>query len=575
MAIIWVGPDGNDDSGNGSEVTPWRTLSKAISVAATVSGSTPGDVITVKTGVYRETLSLPANKNLTFYGKGFVFLDGELLRPTIKITANNTFAVFHNFIIRNAKTAPARSWYTPAPTGALIDVNLDTGLYNSKYGFVAGTNYTTLFSQDSVSGGLCFINCTLYFDTFSEANVVCNYRLLSTSVANFKLHLYHCTVKNIHRIVANENQSPVLALYNNESYTPFPHINQTRIFWGNLQGTAANYPHASALLIVSGVPNEPNLFGRVSLSGSMYTELTVRDCILDLPSYQPANPGVTSHYAYATFGNDTTSPPDTLTYVDPATPGLFIGYGPETNPIRGQEIYANTLVASGNSAPGATDAYHDVNLTTTAPNYVSASFPNPNLALDYAGANIASYRGTGSYGSNKGATWYPAFGWDRAPRDLPSVLAFNTAWKELDSSAVWLSDPNYPDGATKGPAFRFDDSVTDHWEVDTVAQPAATSAAVLSPVFKITVRAGSTAYIKRMIREALEDTTPSAGSRKVIDSTLGTATRTAQYRASTTVFTQTSTGLGWTDMAFTDDLSVSFTATFYVQIRIILTLAGQ
>lgn len=245
------------------------------------------------------------------------------------------------------------------------------------------------------------------------------------------------------------------------------------------------------------------------------------------------------------------------------------------------------LLDYGNARPGAGSL---VNLTTTAPPYTDATFPNPDLSLDYGHANIGSYRGvggsfiptsptgTGPYGTtggrNIGAHFHPAFGVDTVWHNaIANTLATDHHMDELGSSAV--NDPNYPDGSTQGTAVRVADAAFgDHWEIDTLSNPSALSAAIAYPVYYVPVRTGSTAYLKFGIREAEEDTAPASGSKEVIDSTQAGSGRTWQYRKSTTTFAQTASSPSWTDVDFTTDPAVAFTASSYIQMRLIFRTNG-
>lgn len=237
-----------------------------------------------------------------------------------------------------------------------------------------------------------------------------------------------------------------------------------------------------------------------------------------------------------------------------------------------------TLVINRCAWPNGTGSGH-VNITTTAAPYADATFPDPDLSLNYGGANIASYRGTGEKGSNIGSAFHPVFGTDMSAfQSTLNSLGKITTWRDPVSLVSWITDPNYPDaaGGVKGPALRVQDSNGDHWEVDTVTKPTSTSAAIISPVFKIPVKSGVTSKVRKFMWEADEDAAAGAGSNKVVDSSLGDATRTIQYRVSTTEYTQTSTDLAWTDANKTSDLSaVSATQDWYVQMRVVLTIAGQ
>ena len=226
--------------------------------------------------------------------------------------------------------------------------------------------------------------------------------------------------------------------------------------------------------------------------------------------------------------------------------------------------------------PGASGG-GNVNITSVTFPYTDATFPDPDLSPNYAGGNIASYRTTGEKGGNIGSTWHPFFGFSMSLfQSTAKGLGKVTAWRDLASGVDWVTDVNYPNGSTQGPSVRINDANGDHWEIDTQSLPTATSAAVVSPVMKVPVKSGVTAKIRKAIWEADEDTVPASGSKKVIDSSAGTATRHIQYRASTSNFAQSATpgSLAWTDISKTDDLSVTFTQDFWIQVRVILTPTG-
>ena len=267
------------------------------------------------------------------------------------------------------------------------------------------------------------------------------------------------------------------------------------------------------------------------------TNITVKDCIIDV-----------------------TDTVDTI--------ALESGAGPAT-----------TVTQAQNAGPDGTYTF-TVNITTTAPPYTTGTFPDPDLSLNYGGANIASYRGNGTKSGNIGSAFHAVFGHDTYLTDSTamdwrtSADAVLAVWRDPLDGTDWINDTLYYDGATKGNAIRVNDANGDHFEIDTLTLPGATTAAIISPVTKVPLRTGVTSKIRYLVAEKTEDTAPASGSKKVIDSTAGTAARMVQYRYSTTIFTQTAASPSWVDLDLTTDTQVSVTQTYYIQMREIMTIVG-
>lgn len=109
MADFYIAPTGDDDTGDGSESAPWFNLARAI------RGSSDGDTIYLKTGVYtnqeigtnnsqlwsrsRTILGLTSNP----YDTILDFNGGEFAFIGIASTNSNILTV-KNFVVRNAKS---------------------------------------------------------------------------------------------------------------------------------------------------------------------------------------------------------------------------------------------------------------------------------------------------------------------------------------------------------------------------------------------------------------------------------------------------------------------------------------
>lgn len=478
--------------GNGTALHPYQTINKAISVTVT------GDKIILASGVYRETVALPNDKDLHIYGRGMCIIDGEALRRCVTIGSgaigSRLNVLFENIIFRNGSTAIMELTATNTQFVTPAIVLLKCSAY-----------------QDSTSPAVPLLVTSGDVTTFSSAD-------------GLTLAIVHCTIKRLSTL----NFSTA-------------HLTDT---------------------------------GGTAVSQFVPINLIVVDSIIDVT--QPA----ATQYMVATQTINSGAGSGTLaaftqTEGTLAQPLWTSGFG-HTAAYAKLDMRSFLTMA----AQGAVNAFKTVNITSTPPPYTTDSYPNPDLSLNRAGTNIALFIGTGQYKGNICGEWFPVYGWDVDVQLLPAAIkAMALPWRDPVSGSEWVTDPNYVDGNTKGPALRRNDENGDHIEIDTQTQASATSVRWLGPVITVPVRTGAPITVKRAMRQGVEDTAPSAGSKKVIDSTISTSTRTMQYRASVTPFGQTVASGGsvpaFVDVDFVSNYAEAFTETFYLQEALILTSAGN
>lgn len=170
----------------------------------------------------------------------------------------------------------------------------------------------------------------------------------------------------------------------------------------------------------------------------------------------------------------------------------------------------NYLEKDHNAYPGNTIEPHPINTSSVAIGYNNAG------AGDYSLSPTSALRGSGKDGANIGAPFNPMLYVDGEFSDFVlSAMVNDTLWY----------DPGVPGPGTEGPAnagpFIISAGVG---KIDNVTVPGATSARGKSGPH--TLPSGAHLTVPGWF--GVEDTTPSSGSRQVIDFTAGTSTRDIQ-----------------------------------------------
>jgi hypothetical protein len=166
MAIYYISPTGNDTTGTGAIGTPWATISKANTSAAS------GDTVNIAAGTYAWT-AFSLAKNITWvgvnnmYGKPNVFVDGA--GGTITWTLSNSGGTqsFSNIQFQNIVKTTATTVISISSGGTINFTNCrftNMGLYNSG----ASSGYCLFFTTSST---ITFNYCgfwNLYTATFAN-----------------------------------------------------------------------------------------------------------------------------------------------------------------------------------------------------------------------------------------------------------------------------------------------------------------------------------------------------------------------------------------------------------------------
>jgi hypothetical protein len=568
MPTVYVDAINGDNSNSGSELSPKKTIASAYATATSTG------TVYAYPAIYRETIP----NNIRLIGLGQCVVDGERTREVFTwgggvvttTVPSSTSLIYYikNFTFRN----PLNNYFFGSLLVTGPDSNTDlstlyvktptaTGGANSGYTWTTPgtgnptwqTSLTYIFGEPRVT----LISCNFYYDSpvtdsclFLFNPIIGGINMLRWKATNqdeysnrintattvtYTAGYYagrpayikfdKCTVKNVNRVV-------------NVAFAPW-----TGHAFYTYSQVGSGVPVATS---VSTTPT-PNIV--LNFPTSL---ITGYDSIVDL--------------------SDTTNPKIKAI----SFPAKF-------------SLTGTAMTLTNVFGPGAT---FPLNITTTPPTYRNTTFGGSALDLSLAanvGNNNTYIRG-GRNGSNIGG-WYPEWGFNTIdPEGGPSSATTNHLDKAGDlpvfDGTGWITDPNYPDTPTpqaKVPALRVVDATiysgVPHFEINTNAYPLGTSAAVLSPVWKISVRQGITAQINKIIAEVAQDTAPSSGSKHVVDSTVSDATRTARFRASIAPFTQTAVaGVGgvpsWADLAFIGDSATTFQQTFFIQLQFILTKQG-
>lgn len=171
---------------------------------------------------------------------------------------------------------------------------------------------------------------------------------------------------------------------------------------------------------------------------------------------------------------------------------------------------ANWAEKDYNAFPGNTVESHPINTNSTAIGF------NNSGSGDYSLSASSALRGLGKYGDNVGATFNPVI-------RIDGDLAFNALSAGSNDELYYNTNTNMPgtEGPTDAGPVVFSNSV---WKINNVAVPGAKSARVHFGPY--TLPDGST--LSMLGWSGLEDTTPSPGSKTVIDFTGGTSARDIQ-----------------------------------------------
>jgi hypothetical protein len=181
---------------------------------------------------------------------------------------------------------------------------------------------------------------------------------------------------------------------------------------------------------------------------------------------------------------------------------VFLGFGTDV---------ANSATADTergyNAFPGNTVESNGIN-TSSSP----FSFNNE-AGGDYSLPPTSALRGAGKYGGNIGASFNPRVNYDNVYSDLLLSSGVN----DEDYYDTGLNQPGTEGPGDAGPAI----FSAGNWKIDNVSEPGAKSARVHFGPF--TLPSGSRLTVAGW--SALEDTSPSSGSKMVIDNSAGTSTR--------------------------------------------------
>jgi hypothetical protein len=642
MADCYVDNILGSDTNSGTFDSPVQTIAKAYTIVRpTYTGSQNAwassgiGTIFAFPAIYRETLP----NNIRLIGLGMVVIDGENIRecttscsfswatctglpgaPVSGVAGSNVVNsppndVFWNFYLKNVTFRNALSkhifnmtyepmvaWdqYTNTALANLVGQSVTMNTYNSyisTHGLVLGTTVPVLLGPPINSQGgtvltsnsgyswavpgsgspswqstrnvyepphkVTLINCNFYWDAGVSDSCIFNttYKMSGVNTINWRA-----------------NSSSAYVAYNNTLTT----VTYNILPWAGNVSSGIKIDKGTAKNVVRNI--NVNSVINVNARGTGFLTYNQTGNTTALPAGSSGTP----------TPNVVLNPSATLVQVYDTILDLTDTTTPK---IKGVTLSTKVTVNAG--ATGSTyttsagpGAGFPINITSTPPTYRNTSFGTDNLDLSLAagsGNNNGTYLRGGRNKSQIGG-WYPALGFNSIdPIGGHTNVTNNQLNKAGDypvhSGTEWITDPNYPDSPVPTlnvrAVYAIDPAVNGGgpvFEIDTNSFPAGKLSAVISPVWKVYVRPNTTTTLDKIIAEVIEDLTPSAGSRKSVDSSAGDSTKTAQYRASTTAFTQSAISTGdvpsWTDLGFLANGSSAFTQTFYIQLRFIMTLQG-
>ena len=140
---IYVATNGNDTTGDGSQMNPYRTIQKGIDLASI------GDTVSVAPGTYSERINLKSGIKVQGSGAANTIIDGQQAGVVVKIM-NATNVVLTGFTIRNGKSGQEGGGiFVSNSTDILIEDN------------VIQDNRTEGAWEQSNGGGLRIINSSV------------------------------------------------------------------------------------------------------------------------------------------------------------------------------------------------------------------------------------------------------------------------------------------------------------------------------------------------------------------------------------------------------------------------------
>jgi Protein of unknown function (DUF1565) len=207
LNLIYVSPNGNDDSGDGTAANPLRTLAKAFSLA------NAGDAVKMQPGTYliNETIVVPAGVNLEGSGASSIILPAPGFRQMMFDAASPPGQLgrqyFQNFTIDGRKQVPLgiRAWgrsfvvfntiFARNFTNAALDIRGNSiEIANSRFVNASGREGT---DAEDYSGAIRFANLDTGFihDNVIEENLGGGLKGLGDTLRNLRIYRNTITLK--------------------------------------------------------------------------------------------------------------------------------------------------------------------------------------------------------------------------------------------------------------------------------------------------------------------------------------------------------------------------------------------